>query len=74
MSQTTSKQKIEELMQQAQTVQADDPDMLDKLNQIAQEIAKAQGKQAPKKGMQSNAAQDAALVDPMDELGCEGCQ
>jgi hypothetical protein len=42
--------------------------MLEKLNEIARKVAEAQGKASPK-----NTAQN-AQVDPMDELGCEGCQ
>lgn len=62
------KQSIEEIMSQAQSVNADDPDMLDKLNEIARKVAEAQGKTI------SKSAGPQAQIDPMDELGCEGCQ
>lgn len=55
-------------MNQAQSVNPDDPDMLEKLNEIARKVAEAQGKATPKINTPK------AQVDPMDELGCEGCQ
>ena len=63
----SSNPTIDKLMKEAQSVKPDDPDMMEKLNQIAQQIAQAQGKAKP-------TTANSALVDPMDELGCEGCQ
>jgi hypothetical protein len=65
---TDKKQSVEEIMNEAQSVNPDDPDMLEKLNEIARKVAEAQGKTSSK-GTTPN-----AQVDPMDELGCEGCQ
>jgi hypothetical protein len=42
--------------------------MLEKLNEIAKKVAEAQGKTS------SKGTNPKAQVDPMDELGCEGCQ
>ena len=63
--------KVDDVMAAMQSVSADDPDMIAKLNEIALKVAKAQGKQTPAKlnGTNVNVASD-----PMDELGCEGCQ
>ncbi len=65
---TDKKQSVEEIMNEAQSVSPDDPDMLEKLNEIAKKVAEAQGKTSPKSTSPN------AQVDPMDELGCEGCQ
>lgn len=62
------KQSVEEIMSQAQSVDPNDPAMLEKLNEIARKVAEAQGK------ISSKTADPKAQVDPMDELGCEGCQ
>jgi hypothetical protein len=62
------KQSVEEIMSQVQSVNPDDPDMLEKLNEIARKVAEAQGKTT------NTTANPKAEVDPMDELGCEGCQ
>ena len=62
------KQSVEEIMSQVQSVNPDDPDMLEKLNEIARKVAEAQGKTT------TTTANPKAEVDPMDELGCEGCQ
>jgi hypothetical protein len=65
-----TKQDIEAIMNQVQSVNSDDPDMLEKLNEIARKVAEAQGKT----NSTSTSATPKAQVDPMDELGCEGCQ
>ena len=64
--------KIDDIMADAQNVTADDPDMMEKLNLIALKVAEAQGKVlASAKSKNNNFNID---TDPMDELGCEGCQ
>ena len=60
---------VDDLMSDAHSITADDPDMIAKLNEIALKVAEAQGK---KPASTSNAANIA--TDPMNELGCEGCQ
>lgn len=65
-----TKQNIEDIMSQVQSVDSDDPDILEKLNEIAKQVAEAQGKTPGSAAGASPQAQ----VDPMDELGCEGCQ
>ena len=66
---TTNSKNIPDVMAQMQAVKADDPDMIDKLNQIARGVALAQGKSHTKSKDNIN-----VVSDPMDELGCEGCQ
>lgn len=61
--------KVDDIMTDMQAVKADDPDMIVKLNEIAQRVAKAQGKKPT-----SSASNFNVESDPMDELGCEGCQ
>lgn len=51
-----------------QAVDPNDPDLIAKLNEIALGIAEKQGK-VPAKSSNVN-----VNSDPMDELGCEGCQ
>lgn len=51
-----------------QAVDPNDPDLIAKLNEIALGIAEKQGK-APTKSTNLKVESD-----PMDELGCEGCQ
>lgn len=60
-------QDIQSVLDQAGTIDPNDPDMMAKLNEMALKIAEAQGKINP-----SNSVN--AQIDPMDELGCEGCQ
>lgn len=64
-----SKQKVDDIMASLSGVSADDPDMINKLNEIALKVAEAQGKLKPKSGNVNNVD-----TDPMNELGCEGCQ
>lgn len=61
--------KVQAIMADAQAVKADDPDMIAKLTEIAQRVAEAQGKKSKTENNLNNIA-----TDPMDELGCEGCQ
>lgn len=61
--------KIDDAMAGLEKVQADDPDMIAKLNAIAQKVARAQGKK-----LKSSNTNFDVNADPMDELGCEGCQ
>ncbi len=65
-------QKIKNIMASVQSVKADDPDLIEKLNLIAQKVAEAQGKKVSVKT--PSQANNFTSVDPMDELGCEGCQ
>lgn len=65
-------QKIKDMMASAQAVKADDPELIEKLNEIALKIAEAQGKRVP--ASTKSQTNNFTNVDPMDELGCEGCQ
>ncbi|MEX2014333.1 MAG: hypothetical protein WD885_00155 [Candidatus Saccharimonadales bacterium] len=62
--------KVDDIMADMQAVDANDPDMIAKLNEIALKVAEAQGK-APAASKPGNLNVE---NDPMDELGCEGCQ
>ncbi|HEY1835984.1 MAG TPA: hypothetical protein VGG13_04145 [Candidatus Saccharimonadales bacterium] len=64
-------QKVDDIMAGAQTVSAgdSDADMIAKLNEIALKVAEAQGKRSSQTNNSINID-----ADPMDELGCEGCQ
>lgn len=53
-----------------QAIDPNDPDIIAKLNEIALGIAEKQGK-LPAKPSSNNLKVNS---DPMDELGCEGCQ
>jgi hypothetical protein len=72
MTQVTksNKKKVDNIMADMQSISADDPDMIEKLNLIALKVAEAQGKDVKSKMANPNFTN----VDPMDELGCEGCQ
>ncbi len=59
---------VDDIMADMQAVDANDPDMIAKLNEIALKVAEAQGKKSAKP--QSFNVEN----DPMDDLGCEGCQ
>ena len=63
---------VDDIMADMQTVDANDPDMMAKLNEIALKVAEAQGKKPAASNPQAGTF--ATNVDPMDELGCEGCQ
>lgn len=60
---------VDDLMSDAQSIAADDPDMIAKLNEIALKVAEAQGKKPTASNNNMN-----VNTDPMDSLGCEGCQ
>lgn len=60
--------KVTDIMADMQDIKADDPDMIAKLNEIALRVAEAQGKRP------ANTNNLTVDSDPMDELGCEGCQ
>lgn len=64
-----NEQSVEEIMSQVQSIDPNDPDKMEKLNAIALQVAQAQGKATGSTNSQSD-----VTVDPMDELGCEGCQ
>jgi len=66
---TNNTQNVQSLVDEAQTMSADDPDLMEKLNEIALKVAQAQGKTT--NNTNSSVSVEA---DPMDELGCEGCQ
>lgn len=62
-------QKVNDIMADLQDVDTTDQDaMIAQLNEIALRVAEAQGK---KVSTNNNINVDA---DPMDALGCEGCQ
>ena len=61
---------VDDIMANMQAVDANDPDIIAKLNEIALKVAEAQGKKVGSSDTQINGIE----VDPMDELGCEGCQ
>jgi len=63
--------KVDDIMTQMHSLNADDPDMMAKLNEIALRVAEAQGKKSLLDVNNSSVGVD---VDPMEELGCEGCQ
>lgn len=65
---TKDPKKVDDIMAGMQSVDPNDPDIIAKLNEIALKVAAAQGK-APAKSTKTNVESD-----PMDELGCEGCQ
>jgi len=65
---TQDTKNVDDIMASMKSVKADDPDMIEKLNEIALKVAEAQGRTLTSS---SNLNVDA---DPMDELGCEGCQ
>lgn len=67
---TQNSKSVDDIMADMQAVDANDPDMIAKLNEIALKVAEAQGKasETPKSGNLK------VESDPMDELGCEGCQ
>lgn len=67
---TKNSKSVDDIMADMQAVDANDPDMMAKLNEIALKVAEAQGK-SPSKSKSGNLNVES---DPMDELGCEGCQ
>lgn len=67
---TKNSKSVDDIMADMQAVDANDPDMMAKLNEIALKVAEAQGK-SPAKSKSGNLNVES---DPMDELGCEGCQ
>jgi hypothetical protein len=69
---TSSNPKIQSLMNEVGSIDSHDPDMLDKLNAIAQKLAAEQRKVIIKLSGQTD--DDSNLVDPNDEFACEGCQ
>jgi hypothetical protein len=63
-------QSVDDIMASMNTVDPNDPDMMAKLNEIALRVAEAQGKTSTK----PSAGNLNVASDPMDDLGCEGCQ
>ena len=68
---TSTNPKIQKLMNDVASLDDKDPDMIDKLNMIAQMVAQEQRKV---KAKVSGQIDDSNLVDPSDEFACEGCQ
>jgi hypothetical protein len=66
-----SSKKVTDILEELHKVKSDDPDMIAKLNVIARKVAEVQGKMtaAPRKH-----TDNFSTADPMEELGCEGCQ
>lgn len=63
-------QKVNDIMADLQNVDTNDQDaMIAQLNEIALRVAEAQGKKVSTSSNNVNVA-----ADPMDALGCEGCQ
>lgn len=68
---TSTNPTIQKLMNEAESLAANDPDIMEKLNMIAQKVAEEQQKV---KAALTGAVDDRALVDPSDAFACEGCQ
>lgn len=64
--------KIQSLMNEVESIDANDPNMLDKLNMIAQKVAAEQ--RMIKAKLTGQTIDDRNLIDPSDEFACEGCQ
>ena len=69
---TSTNPKIQKLMNDVESIDANDPNMLDKLNTIAQMVAAEQRKIRAE--LSGNQIDDSNLIDPSDEFACEGCQ
>jgi hypothetical protein len=65
---TQDSKKVDDIMTNVQSITAGDPDMIAKLNEIARRVAEVQGSKPTARDNLNVAA------DPMDALGCEGCQ
>ena len=68
----SSNPKIQQLMDEVDSLDTSDPKMLDRLNEIALKIAAEQRK--VKAALTGRPASDDSLVDPADAFACEGCQ
>ena len=58
-------------MNQVDSIDVNDPNMIEKLNMIAQRVAQEQQKIKAKLG---GMIDDTNLIDPSDAFACEGCQ
>ena len=63
---------IQGLMDQTEAINPSDPDILTKLNDIAQKVVARQCKL--KAVLTGQPIDDSNLVDPSDQFACEGCQ
>ena len=68
---TSSNPKIQKLMNEVDSIDVNDPNMIEKLNMIAQMVAREQQKVKTKLG---NMIDESKLIDPSDAFACEGCQ
>jgi len=66
---TSKDPKVQSLMDEVDNLDANDDNLEDKLRQIAEAVAAAQGNAGPKL-----AAAGDAPIDPSDAFACEGCQ
>lgn len=69
---TSTNPKIQKLMDDVASLNDNDPNMIEKLNTIAQMVAAEQKK--IKAQLTGTNIDDSNLVDPSDEFACEGCQ
>jgi hypothetical protein len=69
---TSTNPKIQKLMNDVASLDDSDPNMIDKLNVIAQMVAAEQRK--IKAELTGTNIDDSNLVDPSDAFACEGCQ
>ncbi|MEJ0072482.1 MAG: hypothetical protein WDN27_00065 [Candidatus Saccharibacteria bacterium] len=69
---TSSDAVIQGLMDQTDAIDPADPDLLSKMNEIAQKIAARQ--RELKAVIAGGPIDDSNLIDPSDEFACEGCQ
>lgn len=60
-------------MNQVSELDATDPELEDKMNAIAEAVARAQKKMSSKNN-QNVKVDEAAINDPQDAYNCEGCQ
>ena len=68
----SSNPKIQQLMDEVDSLDTSDPKMLDQLNEIALKIAAEQRQM--KAVLTGRPVSDDNLVDPADAFACEGCQ
>jgi hypothetical protein len=69
---TSSDPIIQGLMNETEAIDPADPNLLDKMNEIAQKIATRQ--RELKAVLTGQPVSTAALADPADAFACEGCQ
>jgi hypothetical protein len=69
---TSSDPIIQGLMNETEAIDPADPNLLDKMNEIAQKIAERQ--RELKAVFSGKTINDDNLIDPSDSFACEGCQ